>query len=226
MALKNCVLLLMSSRTVSFWSFLCPLIFTGRKPSCSRYVISAPYAPIRQTDLSSVFFSSAMLDSHNCHLTFQALLSEIWRLFLHFQHQSLASFSGICSAFSFYRHTPFSSSTRTSKPNAVSELIKCLESSEKARRLTVTVPSESAAIKSARFVMLLRPRHCHAPVDRFFYFLTGYCSILGTSSQIFLQLFIFYHILIVAQSEIFYNHFIFGDKGVHTYGRINIWKYI
>ena len=51
-------------------------------------------------------------------------------------------------------------------------------------------------------------------------------SIFGTSSQIFLQLFIFYHILIVAQSEIFYNHFIFGDKGVHTYGRINIWKYI
>ena len=44
--------------------------------------------------------------------------------------------------------------------------------------------------------------------------------------SIFLQLFIFYHILIVAQSEIFYNQFIFGDKGAHTYGRINIWKYI
>ena len=74
--------------------------------------------------------------------------------------------------------------------------------------------------------MLLDPGTVTHQSIGFSIFLTGYCSILGTSSQIFLQLFIFYHILIVAQSEIFYNHFIFGDKGVHTYGRINIWKYV
>ena len=58
--------------------------------------------------------------------------------------------------------------------------------------------------------MLLDPGTVTHQSIGFSIFLTGYCSILG----------------IVAQSEIFYNHFIFGDKGAHTYGRINIWKYI
>ena len=75
--------------------------------------------------------------------------------------------------------------------------------------------------------MLLDPGTVtHQSIGIFLLFLTGYCSILGTSSQSFFTTFYILPYSYCRAKRNLYNHFIFGDKGVHTYGRINIWKYI